>query len=339
MAKAIFRRSVVALAAGAMLVSFVAVAILATSTSAGAAFTAHALAVAVPKPKRELSRAIPEAERADRDLERGVHTVTPGAVLYVPPSFQSADGSFDLLVHFHGNTELLEESVARAGLNALLCIVNLGIGSRRYVDAFASPGALDRLAERSAKLAGAHGLRKPQVRRVALSAWSAGFAGVGQILRNQPERVDAVLLMDGLHAPFESMKTRRPDQRALEPFFEFSERAAAGERLFVITHSQIETYTYSSTRETADAILGLNELTRNRVPAKPQIVNFDAARRATPSHHKDGLVPSTEAHRKGLQVHGYRGDRAEHHIAHLVQMSVTVLPPLVARWENPTAPN
>jgi len=34
----------------------------------------------------------------------------------------------------------------------------------------------------------------------------------------------------------------------------------------------------------------------------------------------------------GLVVRGYRGGRAENHMAHLFQMAATVLPELVDRW-------
>jgi hypothetical protein len=46
------------------------------------------------------------------------------------------------------------------------------------------------------------------------------------------------------------------------------------------------------------------------------------------------LNPVTEASAGGLHVRGYAGDQPEHHIAHLVQMSVTALPDLVAWWRR-----
>ncbi|HZO12137.1 MAG TPA: hypothetical protein VFB62_02735 [Polyangiaceae bacterium] len=308
--------------------------VIATAPRVELSSSAQAVGLSLPAGQRELVRV--EREHADRDLKRGVQTMLPGGVLYIPPNFRSDDGRFDLLVHFHGNTELLEASVAEAGLNAILYIVNAGIGTRRYLDALSPPDALDELADRSARVAAEQGLQKARVRRVALSAWSAGFAAVGQILRHRPARVDAVLLMDGLHAPFSDEKLRVPDRRSMEPFLEFSDRAAAGERLFVITHSNIETYTYASTAQTAEMILGEQHLHSHKVIAKPLIAAFPAARRATPSHYHDGLVETSEAHKRGLQVRGFRGDRAEHHIAHLAQMSLTVLPPLVARWQKST---
>jgi hypothetical protein len=278
---------------------------------------------------------VPAWARADHDLDRDAQTLLPGAVLYVPPSFHSVDGRFDLVIHFHGNVELIEQSVAAAGLNALVYIRNLGTAPRRYTDAFSTAELFEELVEQGVNTAREQGLKNPQVQRIALSAWSAGGAAVRQVLRNRPERIDAVLLMDAMHAPFTNPHTRKLDDEHLEPFVSFSKRAAAGEKLLVITHSNVGTFDYASAAETADAIIAANGLTRKKiVGGKSLRVTFDAAIRATPSHYHEGLVPASEARKNGLQVLGFRGDRAEHHGAHMVQMSVTVLPPLAQRWKE-----
>ncbi len=46
------------------------------------------------------------------------------------------------------------------------------------------------------------------------------------------------------------------------------------------------------------------------------------------------LTPESYADQGGLHVRGYTGDQPEDHIAHLVFMSVTALPALVARWKE-----
>ena len=48
------------------------------------------------------------------------------------------------------------------------------------------------------------------------------------------------------------------------------------------------------------------------------------------------MEPVSEATVGTFHVRGYRGNTPEHHMAHLLQMSATVLPELVARWQ--TAP-
>jgi len=46
------------------------------------------------------------------------------------------------------------------------------------------------------------------------------------------------------------------------------------------------------------------------------------------------LTPLTEVHRGGLHVRGYDGNGPITHMLHLVQMSTTALPDLVARWKD-----
>ena len=51
-----------------------------------------------------------------------------------------------------------------------------------------------------------------------------------------------------------------------------------------------------------------------------------------PKKKQQWLEADSMARMKGLVILGYEGRTPEHHMAHLVQMSVTALPPLVERW-------
>ena len=46
------------------------------------------------------------------------------------------------------------------------------------------------------------------------------------------------------------------------------------------------------------------------------------------------LTPLTEVHQGGLHVRGYDGNGPVTHMLHLVQMSTTALPDLVAYWRR-----
>src|SRR5690606_27961218 len=88
---------------------------------------------------------------------------------------------------------------------AVLVGVTLGIGSGAYSSAFASPQAFKNLVESTERtVARERGLKSAKVRKVALSAWSAGYGAVEQILGQKLGRdvVDTVLLLDGLHAGY-----------------------------------------------------------------------------------------------------------------------------------------
>ena len=66
------------------------------------------------------------------------------------------------------------------------------------------------------------------------------------------ERVDPVLLADGLHGAFKPGGHHVVEEAHMAPFVRFATLAASGERLMAITHSGIETSpTYVSTTETA----------------------------------------------------------------------------------------
>lgn len=289
--------------------------------------------------KATKSAASLHAERADANLKRGAHIGLEKGVLYAPQNFESADGQFDLLLHFHGNTDLVEQSVGAAKLNALVAIINVGDGAEPYGKALQNPYAFDRMLtviERRAETQ-LH-LGHAQIRRIALSAWSAGFASVGKILgsRSQLDRVDAVLLMDSPHAKFAPGGETDVYLPSLENFLAFARRASLGQKLMVITHSAIPTEGYPSTTRTTDALLEQLSLKRADVSSgrvSPPPVDLPVAKRAFPSGERNWLNVVSRAEQGNLHVYGCTGNQKGDHIAHLAQMSVTVLPPLRERWK------
>jgi hypothetical protein len=290
---------------------------------------------AVIGPLQKAKAAIRGAD-ADAALVRERRSPVSGGLLTLPPSFHSQDGAYDLVVHFHGNTDLVEESFAIAGVNAVVVIMNLGIGSGPYEDRFANPGALPEMIERTQTTMEKRGLRHAHLRRLALSGWSAGYGAVLKVLE-QPAlaaKVDAVLLLDGIHVGYWP-DTNDLIMERLAPFVRFAREAVEGRRLFSITHTDITPVGhYAGTRETTDAMLRAVGVTRTAGGVMPQMPYL---------HSIDGVIskkkllpmePETTAISGGLRVRGYAGDQPDHHIAHLVHMAVTVLPELVERWKK-----
>jgi hypothetical protein len=201
-------------------------------------------------------------------------------------------GRFDLVIHTHGDDPVLRELV-QSGQRFVLYTLTFAPG-KSYGPSFTTQGfqALvtgieEALSKREGKPAHAG--------RVALSAWSAGFSGVEQAL-TQPvaKDVDAVILIDGLHAP-------RGDALAfkaqLKPFVDYAARAAAGERFMFISHSSIDPPTFCSTTECAHYLIA-------SLDGKPQLVHRDDA---------EGLELVEMFDRGGLHVRGYAGnDKADH---------------------------
>jgi len=333
------RGVLIAGAAVAFAVSATATGILASATGAEperaparVASVQQAPAPSVTPEKRE----IPPEQRADYKLKRDGRSPVGGGVLTVSPSFRSDDGAFDLIMHFHGNTQLVEESVGAAKLNALVYVVNLGTGSGVYEDRYTQPAIFDDALTRIRETAEKRGLQNAKIRRIALTSWSAGYGAISKILepKKNLERIDALLMLDGLHVAYMDTKTRAGiDKVRLGPFIRFAKEAAEGKKLFSITHGDTETQGYATTGEAADALL--REIGAARTPASgsPPKVAFPAAAGVVPKHAERWLDQTTEARAGGMRVRGYVGKSPEHHMAHLIQMSVTVLPDLAERWQ------
>src|SRR5262249_36047210 len=86
-----------------------------------------------------------------------------------------SDGSFRLLVHFHG-AEPVRRQLAPEGLDLIIAAVDAGVGSLAYDRAFADPAAYARLvAAVEAEVASANHLPAARARSITLSSWSAGY--------------------------------------------------------------------------------------------------------------------------------------------------------------------
>jgi hypothetical protein len=141
-------------------------------------------------------------------------------------------------------------------------------------------------------------------------------------------------VLDGIHAAYLDPKAKTVDPLRLSPFMRFAKLAAEGKRLFTITHSDIGGTTYASTAETADALL--REVDAERAPAEaspPRVTTKAALAAYTKEAQETRLQQKTEGKKGAFHVRGYSGQTPDQHMAHLVQMSVTVLPELAERWK------
>lgn len=252
------------------------------------------------------------------------HVTSNGRVVSLPNGCRTVERPFDLLVHFHGAPTAVEPAFERSDIDGVLAVLNLGTGSGRYDEAFQFAGAFDALLARTTAVVkdlcpGSKGT----VRRVALSAWSAGYGSVFRILEKPvtAARVDAVLLADGLHAGFEHGRRneRRPATVQMAPFVSFADEAVAGKKLFALTHSSIGT-PYASTTETANFLL--SEVNVDRKPAS--LPPF-----------RPGMSARSRADAESFHVLGFNGSNEAAHCDHLHAFGETLLPYLKDRWAKP----
>jgi hypothetical protein len=282
---------------------------------------APALALAArPEPAPAAREEAPRPPRA-----KGTRVGGGRGAFYVPSDLTAPGGTFDLVIHFHGANETVEPRFDASNLNAVLYTLNLGIGSGKYEAMFPDGKALGRvLAEAEAVLRKrVPALADAHVGRVALSAWSAGYGAVARVLAypDAAERVDAVLLADAPHTGFDP-GTRQVSQLGLAPYVNYGRRALAGERLMVVTHSQIETPDYASTTRTSRALvaaLGLPE--REPAPADdPKMVMYEREERGN------------------MHVFGFRGGDAPAHCQHLYNIGRHHWSFLATRWGQSESP-
>jgi hypothetical protein len=200
---------------------------------------------------------------------------------------------FDLVIHLHGEEPVRRELV-KSGARFVLYTLTLD-PSQSYAPLFSGTGLYPAIVSELEQAMSKRSGRAAHAGHVALSAWSAGFVGVEAALAQPAGKdVDAVVLIDGLHAP-------RGDSAAfkaqLQPFVDYAERAAAGEKFMFVSHSSIDPPDFASTTECAHYLLAT-------LGARPQPVKRRDAL---------GLELIEYFSRGNLHVRGYAGnDKADH---------------------------
>jgi hypothetical protein len=192
--------------------------------------------------------------------------------MFVPSSARTLD-TVDLVVHFHGAAWLPEQAVAALPHPTIAAVLNLGSGSGVYDRAFVDP--------------------------------------VREILRDPRHfaRVDAVLLLDGMHTSYVPEHTVLAnggtiDSTNLVAFEHFARAAMRGQKRFVVTHSEIFPGTFASTTETADWLL--HSVGLHRTP----VLRWGPR----------GLQQLSEVHSGNFELMGFAGNSAPDHIDQLHAM-------------------
>lgn len=193
------------------------------------------------------------AERGFGDY--GAWRKLPMARALVPEQRAVAgDGTFRLLVHFHG-AEPVRKQLAPEGLDLVIAAVDAGVGSRAYERAFADADSFDRLVVAvEAEVTAASHVPAARARSIVLSSWSAGYGAVTQVLTRRTPRVAAVVMLDSLYAGYANAG-RTLQHGQLATFVEAARAARGGGPSFFLTHTAILTPGYASTAEVASFLL------------------------------------------------------------------------------------
>src|SRR5262249_37980509 len=135
------------------------------------------------RPHPRLTEERPEGHREKLDI----------GTLFLPARLKPG-AKVPLFIHFHGGTWLPEVAAARHGQTAVIS-VQAGAGSGAYAKRFADPKRFGKLLKEAEDKVGM------RFAPVTLTAWSAGYGAVREILQvpESYERVQGVLFMAGRH--------------------------------------------------------------------------------------------------------------------------------------------
>ena len=226
-----------------------------------------------PSPMIEETRA---HERLTQREVPGSHRTFNGPAgkpvdVLIPDGLRPGD-DIDVMIEFLGAAWLPEYAASRLPTKTVAAVVNLGAGSGIYDRSFSDPTSFDSLLaaidrETTGAVSG-----PAKVRRIILVGFSAGHGAVRAILREPRHfaRVDAILLLDGMHTSYVPEGTPLAaggtlDEHNLDAFIRFARAAVRGDKRFLITHSEIFPGTFASTTETADHLLHALGLKRTPV--------------------------------------------------------------------------
>lgn len=235
------------------------------------------------------------------------------------------DHGYDVLIHFHG-ADPARKVVVQVARGVAFLAIDKGLGSGPYLEAFRTPDVWQTLKRSvNAELQQHTGDPAAHVRHFALSSWSAGYGAVVQILKQDPDAIDAVVLLDSLHAsyryglaPHQRGRLAAVDTLTITPIIDYARRAAAGEKILVVTHSGIDPIEYPSVSLSTDALL--RDVGLERKPASGQF---------------GSLEQLSAVDVEGLHVWAFSGRDETAHCAHLTLLARALTEIVEAAWQTP----
>ena len=191
--------------------------------------------------------------------------------LFIPSTYQHRPGDVaDLLVHFHGDKQVVWNNARYARLNSIIVTVNYSGLSSAYSTPFSNASLFQTLLDEAltkvrAQTDFAGTLTWDQL---GVSSFSAGYGAVREILKSASYRsaIDALLAADSLYATTAGDGT--PLDSQMVDYKTFAAQAKNGQKTFLFSHSQVPTYTYESTAECGDELL-------QSLGISPQSVNYN----------------------------------------------------------------
>ncbi|MEQ6118989.1 hypothetical protein [Reichenbachiella sp. MALMAid0571] len=229
--------------------------------------------------------------------------------VYIPGHLTKND-TVALVFHFHGSSKVTEWAACDGKKKYVVATVNLGSGSAKYEKPLLDPKVVDDMFNQAQ-----HVLFKEygfSVKKRFITSFSAGYGAVRALLSNPVsfEKIDGVLLLDGLHTDYIPDKQLlsnggKLNEDKLQPFLQFARKAVTGNKRFVFTHSSIFPGTYASTTECADYLINELGLKRTSVLEEGPL----------------GMQQVGNTNQERLHIIAFAGNTAPDHVDHLHGLS------------------
>ena len=232
-----------------------------------------------------------------------------GAILFLAGDYQPSGNKVHVLIHLHGASTVIEPAFQRFGKNVVMIEVNRNGLSGVYTKAFADGLLFPKMIKAMLKVVAEKKLVKnPQVGRVVLSTFSAGFGGAREMMKTPAiyNQIDAMILADSLYCGYDGdPATKKVSASLMAGFEKFARDAAEGRKVMILTHSAQKPEGYASTTETADVLI-------EAVGAMCEDRTIDRG---------DGWVQTRSCTKGKFMVRGFTGTEAADHMRHLRRIS------------------
>ncbi len=250
-----------------------------------------------------------------------VKNLEMGRMLMPKQGALTSDNGFDLIIHFHGG-DAVRKRIADTARGVFVVGIDLGAGSGAYGRPFSKPETfLHLLSEIEKAVAEYTNNDQAHIRRLGLTGWSAGYGAIRAILRQQASsKIDAVVLLDGLHANYDEDGPAGLRAEQLKPFVRFARRAAKGHGFMFVSHSRIIPPGYASTTETTHYLAN----------------KLDAAIHKSLAKDSPDLARYEQAQIGNFLMQGYQGEGKDDHCAQL-DLITGVVAALEKQWQTPLA--
>jgi hypothetical protein len=268
-----------------------------------------------PSPMRETVRA---HERVPQGPFSGYHykikALFPKPIDIYVPLKTTKSRKANLLIHFFGGSHVVPYAADHYHGRLVAVSVNLGAGSSVYARPFSDSTLFNRLLDSVQSVITENLHHDIRFNHILVSGFSAGYGAVRALLGygQSFSRIDAVLLLDGMHADYiPDRKTLaaggKIDSAAYENFLNFCREAVKkhGEKRFLFTHSEIFPGTFVSTTESADYLLNMLDLHAHPVLKRGPL----------------GMQQISQVRKNHFEITGFAGNSGPDHIDHLQGLS------------------